>query len=83
MEYYDDADTISPQTFTRVQKWISQHDFKSDEVKKEVEGETVSFSILSIFFLPTFFFRFNLALGLPYLKLFFDYLVAQSLFIVY
>lgn len=42
MEFYDDDENLSPQIYTRVQKWISQHDFKVDEMKKDPEGETVS-----------------------------------------
>lgn len=42
MEFYDEDENLSPQIYTRVQKWISQHDFKVDEMKKDPEGETVS-----------------------------------------
>ncbi|XP_030753710.1 F-actin-monooxygenase Mical-like isoform X2 [Sitophilus oryzae] len=40
MAYLDDCDSISPQSFSRVQNWISQHDFK-DEVKKDPDDDTL------------------------------------------
>ncbi|XP_048525336.1 F-actin-monooxygenase Mical [Dendroctonus ponderosae] len=40
MEFFDDAKNVSPKMNTRVQKWISQHDFKADEGKKGLEAET-------------------------------------------
>ncbi|KAL1516883.1 hypothetical protein ABEB36_000720 [Hypothenemus hampei] len=48
MDFFEENHNFTPLVYSRVQNWISQHDFNPDEVKQDTEGTSILSDITSI-----------------------------------